>query len=52
MVAPIYAGDAPIAPKKRMVLAAGLFGGLFLGLLIALARQKVLKPKSASGGVL
>ena len=52
MVAPIYASDTPIAPKKRMVLAAGLFGGLFLGLLIALARQMVLKLKSASGGVL
>jgi LPS O-antigen subunit length determinant protein (WzzB/FepE family) len=52
MVAPIYASDAPIAPKKRMVLAAGLFGGLFLGLLLALARQMVLKLKSASGGVL
>lgn len=52
MVAPIYAGDAPIAPKKQMVLAAGLFGGLFLGLLTALARQMVLKLKSAAGGVL
>ena len=52
MVAPIYAGDAPIGPKKRMVLAAGLFGGLFLGLLVALARQMVLKLKSAAGGVL
>ena len=52
MVAPIFASDAPIAPKKRMVLAAGLLGGLFLGLLIALARQMVLKLKSAAGGVL
>jgi DNA helicase IV len=52
MVAPIYASDVPIAPKKLMVLAAGLFGGLFLGSLIALARQIVLKLKSASGGVL
>jgi len=52
MVAPIYAGDAPFAPKKRMVLAAGLFGGLFFGLLIALTRQMVLKLKSPAGGVL
>jgi uncharacterized protein involved in exopolysaccharide biosynthesis len=52
MVAPIYANELPIAPKKRMVLATGLFGGLFLGLLIALARQMVLKLKSAAGGVL
>ncbi|MBU3590681.1 hypothetical protein ICN11_01430 [Polynucleobacter sp. 78F-HAINBA] len=52
MVAPIYASDTPIAPKKRMALAAGLLGGLFLGLLIALARQMVLMLKSASVGVL
>ena len=52
MVAPIYVSDTPIAPKKHMVLAAGLFGGLFLGLLISLARQVVLKLKSAAGGVL
>jgi LPS O-antigen subunit length determinant protein (WzzB/FepE family) len=52
LVAPIYASDVPIAPKKRMVLAAGLFGGLFLGLLIALARQLVLKLKGVAGGLL
>ena len=52
MIAPIYTSDAPISPKKRMVLATGLLGGLFLGLLIALARQMVLKLKSASGGAL
>ena len=52
MVAPIFASDTPIAPKKRIVLAAGLLGGLFLGLLIALTRQMVLKLKSAAGGVL
>lgn len=52
MVAPIYASGVPISPKKRMILATGLLGGLFLGLLIALARQIVLKLKSPSGGVL
>ena len=52
MVTPIYASDVPIAPKKHMVLAAGLVGGLFLGLLIVLARQVVLKLKSVEGGVL
>jgi len=52
MIAPIYADDTPIAPKKRMVLAAGLFGGLFLGLLIALARQMLKKLRSVAGGVL
>lgn len=39
LVVPIYASDDPIAPKKRNVLLVGLFGGLFLGLLIALWRQ-------------
>jgi uncharacterized protein involved in exopolysaccharide biosynthesis len=39
LVAPIYASDDPIAPKKRNVLLAGLFGGLFLGFLIAFGRQ-------------
>ena len=52
MVAPIYADESPIAPKKRMVLAAGLLGGLFLGLLIALARQMIFKLKNAAGGEL
>ena len=52
LVAPIYASDTPISPKKRNVLAAGLFGGLLLGLLIALARQMIAKMKSQVGGVL
>jgi LPS O-antigen subunit length determinant protein (WzzB/FepE family) len=39
LVAPIYASDDPIAPKKRNVLLVGLFGGLFLGLMIAIGRQ-------------
>lgn len=39
LVAPIYASDDPNAPKKRNILLAGLFWGLFLGLLIALWRQ-------------
>lgn len=45
MVAPIYASDVPIAPKKRMVLAVGFFGGVFLGLLIAMGRQIYAKLK-------
>lgn len=50
LVAPIYASDAPIAPKKRVALIAGLFGGLCLGLLIALARQMVTKFKGDMRG--
>jgi uncharacterized protein involved in exopolysaccharide biosynthesis len=52
MVAPIYASDAPIAPKKRVALAAGFLGGLFLGLLIALVRSMIARNKSEAGGVL
>jgi uncharacterized protein involved in exopolysaccharide biosynthesis len=52
LIAPIYAGDTPIAPKKPMTLAAGLFGGLFLGLMIALVRQVITRLRSESGGVL
>jgi LPS O-antigen subunit length determinant protein (WzzB/FepE family) len=52
LIAPVYASDMPISPKKRMALAAGLFGGLFLGLLIALARQMMARLKCQAGGVL
>jgi capsular polysaccharide biosynthesis protein len=52
LIAPIYASDAPIAPKKRMALMSGIFGGLFLGLLIAIARHMLLELKSVSRGVL
>lgn len=49
LVSPVYAGDMPIAPKKRNILAAGLFGGLFLGLLIAMGRSMITKLKSEAG---
>jgi LPS O-antigen subunit length determinant protein (WzzB/FepE family) len=39
LVTPIYVSDYPIAPNKRNTLLTGLFGGLFLGLLIAYGRQ-------------
>lgn len=52
LIAPIYASEMQIAPKKRIALAARLFGGLFLGLLIALGRQVITKIKSQVGGVL
>ena len=39
LVAPIYVSEDPVAPKKGITLLAGLFGGLFLGLLIAIGRQ-------------
>ena len=52
LLAPIYASDIPISPKKRIALAGGLFAGLFLGLLIALARQMISRLKSEAGGAL
>jgi hypothetical protein len=52
LIAPIFASDVPISPKKRITLIGGLLGGLFLGLLIALARQMMAKLKNQVGGVL
>jgi len=52
LIAPIYYSDIPTAPNKSMTLVAGLFGGLFLGLLIALARQVVVKLGIEAWGAL
>ena len=52
LVAPIYASDTPITPKKRLWALGGLLGGLFLGLLIALSRQMLVKLRSQVSGVL
>ena len=49
---PIYASDKPVSPKKAISLAAGLLGGLFLGLLIALGRKVLGKLKSEARGAL
>ena len=49
LVSPIYASDIPIFPKKRNILAAGLFGGLFLGLLIAMGRKITARLKNEAG---
>lgn len=49
LVSSVYVGDMPIAPKKRNILAAGLFGGLFLGLLIAMGRSMITKLKNEAG---
>jgi len=45
LVAPVYVSDMPISPKKRVALAVGLLGGLFLGLLFALGRKVIAKMK-------
>ena len=52
LVTPIYASDLPIFPKSGMVMARGFFGGLFLGLVIALVRQMIARLKHLAGGVL
>jgi hypothetical protein len=39
LVSPIYASDIPVGPKKIMALIAGLFGGLFLGLLLMIGKR-------------
>ena len=52
LIAPIYASELPISPKKRIALAGGLFGGLFLGLLMTLGRGMIVKLKSQAGGAL
>lgn len=49
LVAPIYAADTPISPKKGVTLAAGLFGGLCLGLLIAISRRMMANLKNKAG---
>ncbi len=48
LIAPIYASEAPISPKKRFALAVGVLGGIFLGFLIALALQQLTKLKVAA----
>ena len=46
LVSPIYVSDIPASPKKQNILAAGLFGGLFLGLLVAIGRRMIAKLKN------
>jgi LPS O-antigen subunit length determinant protein (WzzB/FepE family) len=48
LVSPIYASDIPVAPNKRKVLIAGLFGGLFLGLLLMLGKRVLTAYKTAN----
>ena len=50
LLAPIYASETPAHPKKQMALAAGLLGGLFLGLLVALGRQMIAIYKREMAG--
>ncbi len=40
LVSPIYASDVPVAPKKNIAFIAGLFAGLFFGLLLMLGKRR------------
>lgn len=39
LVAPIYASDIPVFPKKKISLLVGLLAGLFLGVLFVMLRK-------------
>jgi LPS O-antigen subunit length determinant protein (WzzB/FepE family) len=39
LVAPIYASDVPVFPKKKISLLVGMLAGLFLGVLFVIARK-------------
>ena len=39
LVAPIYASDIPVFPKKKISLLVGLLAGLFLGVLFVMVRK-------------
>lgn len=46
LISPIYVSDTQIAPKKQIVLMVGLLGGLFLGLLLTVGCQMLIKFKA------
>ncbi len=48
LISPIYASDIPLAPKKRIALIAGFFGGLFLGLLLMIGKRALTVYKAAN----
>jgi LPS O-antigen subunit length determinant protein (WzzB/FepE family) len=39
LISPIYAAEKPVSPKKLIILIAGLFGGLCLGIVYVLLRK-------------
>jgi capsular polysaccharide biosynthesis protein len=48
LVSPIYASDIPIAPKKKTIFMAGIFGGLFLGLLLMIGKRVLTAYKTTN----
>jgi len=51
LIAPIYASDTPISPKKWMAFLVGVFGGLLLGFVVALARVKIQSLRTELGAL-
>lgn len=47
LISPIYASDIPVAPKKRISLISGLFGGVFLGLLLMISKRALVSYKAS-----
>lgn len=43
LIAPVYASDIPVAPKKHILLMGSVLSGLFLGLLFALLGEVIPK---------
>jgi len=39
LVSPIYASEAPVSPKKKIVLIVGFWAGIFLGLFLVVIRK-------------
>ena len=52
LLSPIYTNEITNASKALQILMIGLFGGLFLGLFIAIIRKEIARLKSEPGGVL
>jgi LPS O-antigen subunit length determinant protein (WzzB/FepE family) len=48
---PIYVAEKPVYPKRALSLAAGLFGGIFLGLLVAMGQIMIAKLKKEVSSV-
>ena len=46
LISPIYVSDRPVSPKKMIGLIVGLLGGIFLGILFAMAKRAIATYRS------
>ena len=46
LISPIYVSDRPVSPKKLIGLIIGLLGGIFLGILLAMAKRAIATYRS------